>query len=59
MCGVEMELKKLHMGTVVFGWDSMDEVGVLLSTSFGGTAEDVSCELFWLFCMRRANAYAN
>ena len=22
----EMELKKLHMGTIVFGWDSMDEV---------------------------------
>lgn len=27
---VEMELKKLHMGTVVFGFDSMDEVAALL-----------------------------
>nr|XP_018266345.1 phospholipid-translocating ATPase [Kwoniella dejecticola CBS 10117]OBR88503.1 phospholipid-translocating ATPase [Kwoniella dejecticola CBS 10117] len=27
----EMELKKLHMGTLVFGWDSMDEVAHLLA----------------------------
>jgi phospholipid-translocating ATPase len=26
----EMELKKLHMGTIVFGWDSMDEVTHML-----------------------------
>jgi phospholipid-translocating ATPase len=25
-----MELKKLHMGTIVFGWDSMDEVTHML-----------------------------
>ncbi|ORX34913.1 protein transporter [Kockovaella imperatae] len=30
----EMELKKLHLGTVVFGWDSMDEVANLLKQSF-------------------------
>lgn len=30
-----MELKKLHMGTVVFTWDSMDEVSHLLSQGFG------------------------
>lgn len=30
-----MEMKKLHMGTVVFGWDSMDEVALLLTQSFG------------------------
>ena len=30
-----MELKKLHMGTVVFGWDSMDEVANLLRQSLG------------------------
>ncbi|KAK8844583.1 hypothetical protein IAR55_006430 [Kwoniella newhampshirensis] len=29
----EMELKKLHMGTLVFGWDSMDEVAHLLVTA--------------------------
>jgi phospholipid-translocating ATPase len=31
---VEMELKKLHMGTIVFGFDTMDEVAHLLSTTF-------------------------
>ncbi|GFZ44820.1 phospholipid-translocating ATPase [Saitozyma sp. JCM 24511] len=30
----EMELKKLHMGTIVFGFDTMDEVAHLLSTTF-------------------------
>jgi phospholipid-translocating ATPase len=29
----EMELKKLHMGTVAYGWDSMDEVAHLLSSA--------------------------
>ena len=29
-----MEMKKLHMGTVAFGWDSMDEVGHLLAQTF-------------------------
>jgi phospholipid-translocating ATPase len=28
-----MELKKLHMGTVVFGFDSMDEVAHLLAST--------------------------
>lgn len=32
-----MELKKLHMGTLVFGWDSMDEVSHLLAQTFGET----------------------
>ena len=31
----EMELKKLHMGTIVFGWDAMDEVDHLLAQTFG------------------------
>lgn len=30
-----MELKKLHMGTLVFGWDSMDEVATLLASTLG------------------------
>ncbi|RXK40705.1 phospholipid-translocating ATPase [Tremella mesenterica] len=38
----EMELKKLHMGTVVFGFDSMDEVANLLSTTFGDDTGDTS-----------------
>jgi phospholipid-translocating ATPase len=33
----EMELKKLHMGTIVFGWDSMDEVTNMLHSAL---AED-------------------
>lgn len=33
----EMELKKLHMGTLVFGWDSMDEVSHLLSQALDET----------------------
>ncbi|EJD43937.1 aminophospholipid-transporting P-type ATPase [Auricularia subglabra TFB-10046 SS5] len=36
----EMELKKLHMGTMSFGFDSMDEVAHQLAMTFGTTAED-------------------
>lgn len=32
----EMEMKKLHMGTMSYGWDSMDEVAHQLVTAFGG-----------------------
>ncbi|KAI0027749.1 hypothetical protein K488DRAFT_90492 [Vararia minispora EC-137] len=32
----EMEMKKLHMGTMSFGADSMDEVALQLAASFGG-----------------------
>ncbi|THG97433.1 hypothetical protein EW026_g4568 [Hermanssonia centrifuga] len=35
----EMEMKKLHMGTVSYGFDSMDEVTHQLSMAFGATAE--------------------
>lgn len=34
-----MELKKLHMGTMSYGSDSMDEVAHQLATAFGVTAE--------------------
>lgn len=37
--GSEMEMKKLHMGTMSFGYDSMDEVAHQLATSFGASAE--------------------
>lgn len=33
----EMEMKKLHMGTVSFAADSMDEIGQLIVSSFGGS----------------------
>jgi hypothetical protein len=34
-----MELKKLHMGTMSYGSDSMDEIAHQLATAFGATAE--------------------
>lgn len=33
---LEMEMKKLHMGTISYGFDSMDEVAHQLATAFGG-----------------------
>ncbi|EFP84901.2 phospholipid-translocating ATPase [Puccinia graminis f. sp. tritici CRL 75-36-700-3] len=36
----EMELKKLHMGTVAYGLDSMDEVALQLATAFGDNPPD-------------------
>ncbi|KAH9002856.1 phospholipid-translocating P-type ATPase [Lactarius deliciosus] len=36
--GTEMEMKKLHMGTMSFGYDAMDEVTHQLSTAFGADA---------------------
>jgi phospholipid-translocating ATPase len=35
----EMDLKKLHMGTMSYGADSMDEVAHQLALAFGMTAE--------------------
>jgi len=35
----EMEMKKLHMGTMSFGSDTMDEVAHQLSTAFGADCE--------------------
>ena len=34
-----MEMKKLHMGTMSFGYDTMDEVAHQLSTAFGAEGE--------------------
>lgn len=44
-----MELKKLHMGTIVFGWDAMDEVTHMLSLALddeasGGTLPCTACD---------------
>lgn len=38
----EMELKKLHMGTMSYGSDSMDEIAHQLAVAFGVSAE--KCE---------------
>ncbi|KAI0830346.1 protein transporter [Trametes gibbosa] len=35
----EMEMKKLHMGTVSYGFDSMDEVAHQLAVAFGASSE--------------------
>ncbi|KAI0742965.1 protein transporter [Daedaleopsis nitida] len=35
----EMEMKKLHMGTVSYGYDSMDEVAHQLAMAFGSSNE--------------------
>lgn len=37
-CFLEMELKKLHMGTMSYGFDSMDEVAHQLATAFDVSA---------------------
>lgn len=36
---VEMELKKLHLGTMSYGFDSMDEVSHQLALAFGVNAD--------------------
>jgi len=39
----EMELKKLHMGTIVFGWDSMDEVTHMLQLALADNDQAGEC----------------
>ena len=34
-CCIEMEMRKLHMGTVSYGFESMDEVAHQLHVAFG------------------------
>jgi hypothetical protein len=36
---LEMEMKKLHMGTMSYGFDSMDEVSHQLAVAFGANAD--------------------
>jgi phospholipid-translocating ATPase len=36
---LEMEMRKLHMGTMSYGFDSMDEVSHQLATAFGAGEE--------------------
>ena len=36
-----MEMKKLHMGTMSFGADSMDEIALQLAATFGQSEEQV------------------
>lgn len=43
-----MELKKLHMGTMSYGADSMDEVAHQLALSFGLSSEQGDMFFFYL-----------
>lgn len=38
-------MKKLHMGTVSYGFDSMDEVAHQLAMAFGASAEQSNAQL--------------
>lgn len=38
-CDAEMEMKKLHMGTMSYGFDSMDEVAHQLAVAFGSSGD--------------------
>lgn len=38
-CVAEMEMKKLHMGTMSYGFDSMDEVAHQLHVAFGNSGD--------------------
>lgn len=42
-CVVEMEMRKLHMGTMSYGADSMDEVAHQLALAFGGSGDHGKC----------------
>lgn len=43
-----MEMKKLHMGTMSYGSDSMDEVAHQLAVSFGASGDHGAKECFIL-----------
>ncbi len=52
-----MEMKKLHMGTVSYGFDSMDEVAHQLAMAFGNAeqgqyAQSVQCVLYSIWHCR-------
>ncbi|KAL1720186.1 hypothetical protein EV715DRAFT_250515 [Schizophyllum commune] len=41
----EMEMRKLHMGTMAFGYDSMDEVSHQLAVAFGAQEHPSKCHM--------------
>lgn len=45
----EMEMRKLHMGTMSYGADSMDEVAHQLALAFGGGSGDHGGCSFYVF----------
>ena len=57
---LEMEMKKLHMGTISYGSDSMDEVSHQLAVAFGFSGDRgewisfVSC-VFYPRCICRTS----
>ena len=52
---LEMELKKLHMGTMSYGFDSMDEVAHQLGIAFGAKEGPCLTE----FSLWKASRYVN
>lgn len=50
---VEMELKKLHLGTMSYGFDSMDEVSHQLALAFGVNADQRELPLCFSFVSLR------
>jgi phospholipid-translocating ATPase len=50
MVVLEMEMKKLHMGTMSYGFDSMDEVAHQLASAFG--ADQGTCHTSPSFSFR-------
>jgi len=42
-CAIEMEMRKLHMGTMSYGADSMDEVAHQLELAFGTLGDNGKC----------------
>ena len=46
-----MEMKKLHMGTMSFGFDTMDEVVHQLNTAFGVDGKPGRCPAPYYFFM--------
>ena len=46
-----MEMRKLHMGTVSYGYDSMDEVAHQLAMAFGSGNDLSRFQLLWSQCV--------
>lgn len=47
-----MEMKKLHMGTISYGFDSMDEVAHQLAVAFGAEYGTLFFFIFWKRILR-------
>ena len=48
---LEMEMKKLHMGTMSYGSDSMDEVAHQLAVAFGFSGDHGNSRFHFFECI--------